>query len=990
VDKWWQAQPEDATMSAYRLATCFGIPVSKITAGQNEHLLLILRVAVTLTSWLSKVLKTTRSMTSIMSALTLCKHQIGILASLSPLTLSSSINLFFAYRILQTRLMMLYVLHYPQANGKLVAILRGATCTRHLYGTTLLAHQQFSRSFFEPNAVYLRFTCIAKHQPLFYIGSTEDHTLGREHTRYRKFKQVSSGQFVLSELAIRFWSHSNNFFWWSPVPLYIRRANHWALEHALIQLWQPKLNYPFISQFFIPRKGIISKIPYSNTRQFGIASLWRKRRYKTTGKALRNILNSSLFQNRVRMWALLQDLGSNTRRRFEQTQYIRSSAFNLEGCHALRRLGVHLPETHQKLALQAIDGAIHFRKGKAIGKVCPFRAPWMLSRHLDSHVRQILRLWYFGFAHTAVPCHEPSFRLIYVKHPSLMEAICNHKEAIQNWSDEITPTCTCSILRQYPTARAFPNLKCKHWVLDGALLAPLLPDRLAQIAGGSLNNKIFPNTKELQRLFLEAFHTWAKLNAIPCPTDEWILQQISPILADHSRRITNHITAATTRQLQEQFADCIFHNEDKRASSLRIFCPCQYFQCIEKTFLDSAIFARTPENPGDCLHITMQHLKNQFAKDYPWAMGKGKSLPAGYILPKGKKQYGSGRHRWLLQRPIQTNVEHFGQTSFSVGSCPEHFARGDVYQLLKLLREKATTMADKDLRIYNQDLSGFFISIDSDRFLASWYMLLRFLEPSMSVHENEFFSVSPVKQNNPGDIIKGRTFRTLNVNRHIRIGDIPELIIAALQMQNFQLGSKVYTQVQGSPMGSPLSPALCLMVVSVYEQIWFHTHRESISNLHLNALFLRYVDHRPVILPSSTKHLAAFQVLVDPNFYKAPIILETEPDPEFLGFQLELDPFELCYQPPQDLSQVLSPMSASPPAVLLSGFASRCSIVHRGSYPKAQVDKGIYMLKRPYVRAGFKEEDLNKIVKRVLKQREKMICRALPCPLLSFQDCILT
>lgn len=107
---------------------------------------------------------------------------------------------------------MLYVRHHPHGNGKLVAILQGATWTRHLYGTTLLAHQQFSRSFFEPNAVYIRFSCIPKHQPLFYIGSTEDHTLGREHTRYRKFKQVSGGQFVLSELAIRFWSHNNNFF----------------------------------------------------------------------------------------------------------------------------------------------------------------------------------------------------------------------------------------------------------------------------------------------------------------------------------------------------------------------------------------------------------------------------------------------------------------------------------------------------------------------------------------------------------------------------------------------------------------------------------------------------------------------------------------------------------------------------------------------------------------------------------------------------------
>lgn len=272
------------------------------------------------------------------------------------------------------------------------------------------------------------------------------------------------------------------------------------------------------------------------------------------------------------------------------------------------------------------------------------------------------------------------------------------------------------------------------------------------------------------------------------------------------------------------------------------------------------------------INITMQHLENQFARTYPWAVGKGKSLPAGYILPKGKKQYGSGRPIiGFFNAPFKPMLSTLAKLLFQVvpRACPEHFAHGDVYQLLKLLRDYATTMADKALRIYNQDLSGFFISIDSDRFIQSWYMLLRFLEPSMSVNENEFFSVSPVKQNNPGDIIKGKTFRTLNANRHIRIGDIPDLIIAALQMQNFQLGSKVYTQVQGSPMGSPLSPALCLMVVSVYEQIWYHTHRESISNLHVHALFLRYVDNRLVILPSSNKDLPAFQILVDPHFLQS-------------------------------------------------------------------------------------------------------------------------
>lgn len=191
----------------------------------------------------------------------------------------------------------------------------------------------------------------------------------------------------------------------------------------------------------MPRKGIISKVPYSNTRQFGISTLWRKKRQQSTDKALRSILNAPLFQNRVRMWTLLQDLGSNTRRRYEQT-----------------RLGVYYLKLTKNWLFKLLMAPFISTKEKPLAESAHFG-------HLG---------WYFGIKHTAVPCHEPSFRLIYVKHPSLMDAICNHKEAIQNWSDEIPPTCTCSILQQFPSARAFPNLKCEHWVLDGALLAPLL------------------------------------------------------------------------------------------------------------------------------------------------------------------------------------------------------------------------------------------------------------------------------------------------------------------------------------------------------------------------------------------------------------------------------------------------------------------------------------------------------------------------------------
>ena len=168
------------------------------------------------------------------------------------------------------------------------------------------------------------------------------------------------------------------------------------MEHALIQLWQPKLNFPFISQLFVPRNGIIHRQPFSNSRRFGIRSLWGKKRWRHTGQNIKKLLNSPLFISRVRVWALLQDLGSNTRKRYEQTQFIRSLNFSLHGCYALRRLGHHLPETHQRLALQAIDGAIQFRRGKTIGKVRPFKSPWMLTHRLESHIRQLLLTWFFG------------------------------------------------------------------------------------------------------------------------------------------------------------------------------------------------------------------------------------------------------------------------------------------------------------------------------------------------------------------------------------------------------------------------------------------------------------------------------------------------------------------------------------------------------------------------------------------------------------------
>ena len=200
----------------------------------------------------------------------------------------------------------------------------------------------------------------------------------------------------------------------------------------------------------------------------------------------------------------------------------------------------------------------------------------------------------------------------------------------------------------------------------------------------------------------------------------------------------------------------------------------------------------------------------------------------------------------------------------------------------------------------------------------------------------------------------------------------PDLLKSALNVQTFALGPKCIRQCRGSPMGSPLSPALCLMAVSISEQIWSINFKQILSNHHLFIRHIRYVDNRLIFGDSRLRDLPPYEVLLDEGFYGKPIILETEPDQEFLGFMLETKPLELIYQGPTNISQVLSPFSASPPQVLLSGFRSRCHIVVKGAFPDFRVRQGLDQLIHLYTLAGFPNEELHTISSQILIQHQNL------------------
>jgi len=101
----------------------------------------------------------------------------------------------------------------------------------------------------------------------------------------------------------------------------------------------------------------------------------------------------------------------------------------------------------------------------------------------------------------------------------------------------------------------------------------------------------------------------------------------------------------------------------------------------------------------------VESLQRQHGKAYPWAVGPGRQLPSGYILAKRKKDFRSGRPMIsFVDSPFRPMLNIHARLIFQLipAACPNHFATGDVYTLLSILK---WAPVDADLILVNQDLA---------------------------------------------------------------------------------------------------------------------------------------------------------------------------------------------------------------------------------------------------------------------------------------------
>ena len=206
-------------------------------------------------------------------------------------------------------------------------------------------------------------------------------------------------------------------------------------------------------------------------------------------------------------------IGSNTKARFEQTKMLRSNDGGLTLCYTLRRLANNIQEPFRTLSLNAIDASIKWWKGKPAPRATALRAPWSLTPNLQQQLKQFLRKWHLQVLSYQVPCHTPSFKMVFIKPAAVLDQLCNHKQAIADWSATQPATCCCKKWEPFKAAALNPS--DPHWVFAGSLLHSLVSEELAVIAEGSLLNEVFPSKKGIPNQFKLGLQGWTKRNGLP-------------------------------------------------------------------------------------------------------------------------------------------------------------------------------------------------------------------------------------------------------------------------------------------------------------------------------------------------------------------------------------------------------------------------------------------------------------------------------------------
>ena len=836
----------------------------------------------------------------------------------------------------------------------------------------LFPHDLTFSNFQTPSRVYIRISACKETAKLFYVGSTEQAVHLREATRFRKFKQVQQDKLVSAELCIRYWHKMDNFWDWVTVPVMFRTDPDQLLgaEHALIQTLQPPLNYPYIAQWFSPKRGIVGSHNLGKISHDGLGRLYRKRRKAATLPSrlgyppiVAAVVESPVFRDKENTWRLLAQLGSNTLARFEASKQIRSHAFDFATLCLLHKLAQHLPVHLASSAKQAIQQAIRFKGFEPPPHGCPLVIPFLATSNVRGRMRELMRQFITANRPSLIPFHVPRTTVVFGKNPKLHQSLFTHKLALRSWARGETPPCMCSLIARFaPDAQTFAG----HLAASGDQMNRHLPPIAQRILRSNMNNAFFPNRERAFEAFEKGVRRWLFRHHLPQQVCG-IAEIFSELWDSHLQEVGARFHHGVLHALKATTKGLVWHCEDHHAHRALCYCPQLYHDMLTNTFVHSDIFAPVEGPIAEYIHGNYREATARFRKRYPWAFRATPRTPYAFGLPKRKKDFKVARpiisFVGAFMRPL---LEAVAKLIFQLTAVtfPEAFASGDVYDLIREIQvffaridEQPDNPEFQDIMCRNQDLSGFFTSVSAQQFHDGWEFLLGRYTHLFGCQHDASFTIDVVQREQSLRIFRGTRRKRAKQHVCIYIQDVADIISHALRMQIFGIAHKAFRQLKGSPMGSPISPALCSMVISGLEDIWKRTFSSLLRNISLTSCFLRYVDNRILFCPRHVLVQSGIRLLQNPQFYGQDILLEDEMEFDFLGFAIDVQGRRVMYRRNLTSYDLMDVLSASPEHVLVSGVLARASVIKKCSYPATQRHADLHYLWDQAQEAGLPVHD---------------------------------
>ncbi|CAE7244952.1 unnamed protein product, partial [Symbiodinium sp. CCMP2456] len=221
---------------------------------------------------------------------------------------------------------------------------------------------------------------IDKEAAFCYIGSTNltRSDRKREYKRVAQLRQLQQQKLPKTEIAIRYWNDTKSYEQFSTI-LFSQHSAYidaWAEEHCLLQRWQPKLNYPFVTKELVKKAhGLVPKRqqPHAQRPPDSLATIFEKIRRRVQGQK-RQLLN--VIPKQAQFWKLLcYAISSDTKQEYDASRELRSGKHDMAS--TTMRQSPHPPP-------------VEFLQGQLRHHQCQLEQEPRLTHRLVKHIISII------------------------------------------------------------------------------------------------------------------------------------------------------------------------------------------------------------------------------------------------------------------------------------------------------------------------------------------------------------------------------------------------------------------------------------------------------------------------------------------------------------------------------------------------------------------------------------------------------------------------